>query len=99
MVQRVMLGDVKVAEVCEEYIKELGERRVIVYPCDAQGRAILTKGVSATDSGTAAWDLEASKLCASTRVPLTLLYTPLADMPITLATASAACASNTFARL
>lgn len=43
MVQRVMLGDVKVAEVCEEYIKELGERRVIVYPCDAQGRAILTK--------------------------------------------------------
>ncbi|MBQ2164748.1 MAG: hypothetical protein II445_09625, partial [Muribaculaceae bacterium] len=60
MVQRVMLGDVKVAEVCEEYIKELGERRLIVYPCDAQGRAILTKGVSATDSGTAVWDLEAN---------------------------------------
>lgn len=60
MVQRVMLGDVKVAELCEEYIKELGERRVIVYPCDAQGRAILTKGVSATDSGTAVWDLEAN---------------------------------------
>ena len=59
-VQRVMFNGVKVAEVCKEYIKEFDDNRVVVYPCDENGLAILTKGVSASDGGTVVWDEEAN---------------------------------------
>ncbi len=55
-VQRVMYNGVKVAEVCKEYIKEFDDQRVVVYPCDEDGNAILTQGVSASDGGTVVWD-------------------------------------------
>ena len=55
-VQRVMYNGVKVAEVCKEYIKEFDDQRVVVYPCDENGNAILTMGVSANDGGTVVWD-------------------------------------------
>ena len=62
-VQRVMYNGVKVAEVCKEYIKEFDDQRVVVYPCDENGNAILTMGVSANDGG-------ASRLsCSLTRTP------------------------------
>ncbi|MBQ9554952.1 MAG: fibrobacter succinogenes major paralogous domain-containing protein [Muribaculaceae bacterium] len=64
-VQRVMFGGVKVAEVCKEYIKEFDDQRVVVYPCDENGYAILTKGVSASDGGTVVWD-EATNTVAYT---------------------------------
>lgn len=64
-VQRVMYNGVKVAEVCKEYIKEFDDQRIVVYPCDEEGYAILTKGVSANDGGTAVWD-EASNTVAYT---------------------------------
>ena len=75
-VQRVMYGDIKVAEVCKEYIKEFDDTRIVVYPCDEEGYAILTKGVSATDGGTVVWD-EASNTVAYTAgnsTPLTMVY-------------------------
>ena len=55
-VQRVMYNGVKVAEVCKEYIKEFDDQRIVVYPCDENGYAIQTKGVSANDGGTVVWD-------------------------------------------
>jgi len=58
LVQRVMYNGVKVAEVCKEYIKEFDDQRIVVYPCDEDGYAILTKGVSASDGGTVVWDEE-----------------------------------------
>jgi uncharacterized protein (TIGR02145 family) len=57
-VQRVMYNGVKVAEVCKEYIKEFDDQRIVVYPCDENGYAILTKGVSASDGGSVVWDEE-----------------------------------------
>lgn len=65
-VQRVMHNGVKVAEVCKEYIKEFDDQRIVIYPCDENGNAILTKGVSANDGGTVVWDEEAN----------TVTYTP-----------------------
>jgi hypothetical protein len=65
-VQRVMHNGVKVAEVCKEYIKEFDDQRIVVYPCDENGNAIQTKGVSANDGGTVVWDEEAN----------TVTYTP-----------------------
>ena len=59
-VQKVMSGGKQVAEIDLEYIKGLGQVAV-VYPCDDEGKAILTKGVTAKGA-TVAWD-------ASTQLP------------------------------
>lgn len=75
-VQRVMYGDVKVAEVCKEYIKEFDDNRIVVYPCDENGYAILTKGVSASDGGTVVWDEENNTVAytAGNSTALTMVY-------------------------
>lgn len=75
-VQRVMYNGVKVAEVCKEYIKEFDDQRIVVYPCDENGYAILTQGVSASDGGTVVWD-EASNTVtytAGNSTALTMVY-------------------------
>lgn len=59
-VYKVMAGSKKVAEADLEYIKGVGQT-VVVYPCDADGKADLTKGI-ATSGATVAWD-------ASTKLP------------------------------
>lgn len=75
-VQRVMYNDKKVAEVCKEYIKEFDDQRIVVYPCDENGYAILTKGVSANDGGTVVWDEEANTVTytAGNSVALSMVY-------------------------
>lgn len=56
----VKAGTEKVAEIAKEYIKGLGQV-VVVYPCDAEGKADLTKGIT-SKGATIAWD-------ASTKLP------------------------------
>ena len=75
-VQRVMCNGVKVAEVCKEYIKEFDDQRVVVYPCDENGNAIQTMGVSASDGGTVVWDLAANTVTytAGNSTPLSMVY-------------------------
>lgn len=75
-VQRVMYNGVKVAEICMEYIKEFDDQRVVVYPCDEQGYAILTKGVSASDGGTVVWDEETNTVTytAGNSTALSMVY-------------------------
>lgn len=75
-VHRVMYDGKKVAEVCKEYIKEFDTQRIVVYPCDASGNAILTKGVSATDGGTVVWDENANTVTytAGNSTALTTVY-------------------------
>ena len=59
-VMKVMAGAKQVAEVDLEYVKGLGQV-VVVYPCDAEGKAILTKGIT-SKGATVSWD-------ASTKLP------------------------------
>ena len=75
-VQRVMYNGVKVAEVCKEYIKEFDDQRVVVYPCDENGNAIQTKGVSASDGGSVVWDMENNTVTytAGNSTPLSMVY-------------------------
>jgi len=75
-VQRVMYNGVKVAEVCKEYIKEFDDQRIVVYPCDENGYAIQTKGVSATDGGTVVWDEETNTVTytAGNSTALSMVY-------------------------
>lgn len=75
-VQRVMYNGAKVAEVCKEYIKEFDDQRVVVYPCNENGKAILTKGVSASDGGTVVWDMEANTVTytAGNSTALSMVY-------------------------
>ena len=84
-VQRVMFDGVKVAEVCKEYIKEFDDQRVVVYPCDENGNAILTKGVSASDGGTVVWDEESNTVTytAGNSTALSMVY--LVDGEIVIA--------------
>lgn len=84
-VQRVMFDGVKVAEVCKEYIKEFDDQRVVVYPCDENGIAILTKGVSASDGGTVVWDEENNTVTytAGNSTALSMVY--LVDGEIVIA--------------
>ncbi|MBQ8701495.1 MAG: fibrobacter succinogenes major paralogous domain-containing protein [Prevotella sp.] len=55
-VQKVMYDGMKVAEICLEYIKPLGERRVVAYPIDENGDPDLTAGVSLSDGGSVKWN-------------------------------------------
>ena len=75
-VHRVMYNGVKVAEVCKEYIKEFDDQRIVVYPCDENGNAILTKGVSASDGGTVVWDEAANTVTytAGNSTALSMVY-------------------------
>ena len=76
-VQRVMHGGKKVAEVCLEYIRPLNDQRVVVYPCDADGRADLTRGFSATDGGSVVFALEADTVtytAGTATEPLTTVW-------------------------
>ncbi|MCM1452016.1 MAG: fibrobacter succinogenes major paralogous domain-containing protein [Clostridium sp.] len=52
-VQKIMAGGKQVAEVAKEYVKDLGQV-VVVYPCDENGKAILTKGMTTTGA-TVSW--------------------------------------------
>lgn len=52
-VQKVMADGKQVAEVDLEYVKGLGQVTV-VYPCDANGKAILSKGIT-SKGATVAW--------------------------------------------
>lgn len=56
----VKAGTEKVAEVAKEYVNGLGQV-IVVYPCDAEGKADLTKGIT-SKGATVAWD-------ASTKLP------------------------------
>jgi len=55
-VKKVMAGAKQVAEIDLEYVKGLGQVTV-VYPCDANGKAILTKGIT-SKGATVSWDAE-----------------------------------------
>ena len=60
-VQKVMADGVQVAEICREYVRSFGvidKQMVVVYPIGSDGKADLTKGLSAYDGGKLAWDLE-----------------------------------------
>ncbi len=58
-VQKVMVDGKQVAEICREYIKSITAQRDVIYPCDENGRADLTKGVT-TLGETVVWDLTAN---------------------------------------
>ncbi len=58
-VQKVMKGNTQVAEIAQEYIKSAEKQMVVVYPCDADGKADLTKGIS-TSGASVVWDLSAN---------------------------------------
>lgn len=60
-VLKIMAGGKQVAEVDKEYVKG-AERVTVVYPCDANGKAILTKGIIADTGATVSWD-------AATKLP------------------------------
>jgi len=53
-VQKVMAGGKQVAEIDQEYLKGVGQV-VVVYPCDENGKAILTQGITA-NGATVTWD-------------------------------------------
>jgi uncharacterized protein (TIGR02145 family) len=59
-VQKVMYNGKQIAEIDQEYIKSIDAQKVVVYPMGEDGKADLTKGVSATDGGTVVWDMSAN---------------------------------------
>lgn len=59
LVQKVMYNGKQVAEIDQEYIKKIGKQVVTIYPCGADGRADLTKGMTSTGASVV-WDLEAN---------------------------------------
>ena len=63
-VYKVMNGKQQVAEVAYEYIKPADKRLVVFYPMGANGKADLTKGVTA-NGGSVVWDL-AKNTCSYT---------------------------------
>lgn len=54
---KIMADGKKVAEVCSEYILSIDAVKTVIYPVDADGKAILTKGILAENGGTVVWDL------------------------------------------
>lgn len=58
-VQKVMNEGKQVAEIAQEYIKSINKQVVVVYPCDENGKADLTKGVTSTGASVV-WDLTAN---------------------------------------
>lgn len=74
-VQKVMLDGKQVAELCREYIKALTAQRDVIYPCDDEGKADLTKGMT-TLGETVVWDLEKNTA--------TVIGTPAAEVATTM---------------
>lgn len=56
-VQKVMYNGKQVAEIALEYIKSVNKQVTVVYPCDENGKADLTKGMTTTGASVV-WDLD-----------------------------------------
>ena len=93
-VQKVMVDGKQVAEICREYIKSITAQRDVIYPCDENGRADLSKGLT-TLGETVVWDLTANTATvtgsAAADAAATVYYI---DGEITLAEAGEAVAAT-----
>lgn len=58
-VQKVMYNGKQIAEIAQEYIKSINAQTVVIYPCDENGKADLTKGMTA-DGRTVVWNMSAN---------------------------------------
>lgn len=58
-VQKVMYNGKQIAEIAQEYIKSINAQTVVIYPCDENGKADLTKGMTA-DGRAVVWDMSAN---------------------------------------
>ena len=58
-VQKVMYNGKQIAEIAQEYIKSINAQTVVIYPCGENGKADLTKGMTA-DGRTVVWDMSAN---------------------------------------
>lgn len=60
-VQKAMYQNIKVAEICQEYIRtgSTNKQMVVIYPV-TDGKADLTKGLSVADAGSIVWDITAN---------------------------------------
>lgn len=58
-VQKVMYNGKQIAEIAQEYIKSIDAQTVVIYPCDENGKADLTKGMTA-DGRAVVWDMSAN---------------------------------------
>lgn len=58
-VQKVMYSGKQIAEIAQEYIKSINAQTVVIYPCDENGKADLTKGMTA-DGRAVVWDMSAN---------------------------------------
>lgn len=78
LVQKVMDGDIQVAEICNEYIQLFSEqkRATVIYPMTSGGKADLTKGFVIDNGGTLQWDMTTRKYnyTAGTSSPLSKVY-------------------------
>lgn len=61
LVQKVMDGELQVAEICNEYVAQFSQtkRATVIYPMNADGKANLKKGYVIENGGTLEWDKEA----------------------------------------
>lgn len=59
-VQKVMYQNIKVAEICREYIKtdNTDKQMVVMYPVTAEGKTDLTKGFVVENGGSIVWNIE-----------------------------------------
>ncbi|MDE5682743.1 MAG: fibrobacter succinogenes major paralogous domain-containing protein [Muribaculaceae bacterium] len=93
-VQKVMVDGKQVAEICREYIKSINAQRDVVYVCDENGRADLTKGMT-TLGEAVVWNLTANTATvtgsAAAEAAATVYYI---DGEITLAEAGEAVAAT-----
>lgn len=93
-VQKVMVDGKQVAEICREYIKSINAQRDVVYVCDENGRADLTKGMT-TLGEAVVWNLTANTATvtgsAAAEAAATVYYI---DGEITLAEAGDAVAAT-----
>ncbi|WP_302590491.1 fibrobacter succinogenes major paralogous domain-containing protein [uncultured Muribaculum sp.] len=58
-VKKVMHGGKQVAEIAREYIRSINKQVTVVYPCDENGKADLTKGITA-NGAPVEWDTDAN---------------------------------------
>ncbi len=81
-VQKVMVGDQQVAEICNEYVRSWGESDnviddvlTVVYPMGADGKADLSKGL-ASNGASIVWDVEGDSVASYTAgvADLTTIY-------------------------
>ena len=64
-----MYQNVKVAEVCREYIRiassSIDKQMIVIYPVTTEGKTDLTKGFTIPDGGAIVWDI-ATNTCTYT---------------------------------